>query len=289
MEINLSFLQLWQFFSGHASAYTVIVLAVIVLAIIAEIFVVQAQGRSYPWKSSLVSASISVGHLIAQALTNGLIVGVIAVAVYHWRLFTISVSWQTWWLVVALFLIADLAFYFEHRCSHRIRFMWASHSVHHTIDRMAFTAAFRLAWTPLLSGVFLFYLPAVWLGFPPEWVFGMSSASITFQTFIHTETIPRIGWLEWFINTPSAHRVHHASNAEYLDRNFGNVLLIWDRLFGTYQPERSDMPPVYGLTHPRKNNNPFVIAYEEFWDMFRDVIRSRRAEYLVRPPGWTPS
>ena len=167
--------------------------------------------------------------------------------------------------------------------------MWASHSVHHSIDRMVFTAAFRLAWTPVLSGVFLFDLPLVLLGFPPEWVFGMSSASLTYQIFIHTETVPRIGWLEGNINTPSAHRVHHATNPEYLDRNFGKILLIWDRLFGTYRPERSDVPIAFGLTHPRKNNNPFVIAYEEFWDMFRDALRSKRVEYLVRPPGWTPS
>jgi sterol desaturase/sphingolipid hydroxylase (fatty acid hydroxylase superfamily) len=288
VEFNLSFSQLGQYFSGHANAYTMLLLPAIILAIVAEVLVMQSQGRTYPWKSSLVSASISIGHLITQAMTNGLIIGIIAAAVYHWRLFNISVSWQNWWLIVALFLVADLAFYVEHRCSHRIRFMWASHSVHHSVDRMVFTAAFRLAWTPVLSGVFLFYLPVVWLGFPPEWVLGVSSASITYQIFVHTETIPRIGWLEWIINTPSAHRVHHASNAEYLDRNFGNVLLIWDRLFGTYQSERSDVRIAYGLTHPRKNNNPFVIAYEEFWDMFRDVLRSKRPEFLLRPPDWTP-
>jgi len=288
VEINLSFSQLGQYVSGHANTYMVMLLPAIIFAIITEIFVMQAQGRSYPWKSSLVSAAVSIGHLITQAMTNGLIVGIIAAAVYRWRLSTIPVSWQNWGLIVVLFLLADLAFYFEHRCSHRIRFMWASHSVHHSVDRMVFTAAFRLAWTPLLSGVFLFYLPAVWLGFPPEWVFGLASASLTYQIFIHTETVPRMGWLEGIINTPSAHRVHHASNVEYLDRNFGNVLLIWDRFFGTYQSERSDVPIVYGLTHPRMNNNPFVIAYEEFWEMFCDVLHSKRVEYLVRPPGWKP-
>jgi sterol desaturase/sphingolipid hydroxylase (fatty acid hydroxylase superfamily) len=289
MEINLSFSQLGQYFSGHPNAYAMMLVPAIVLAIAVEIVVTRIQGRSYPWKSSFVSGTVLIGHLISQALTNGLIVGIIAATVYHWRLFSIPLSAQNWWLIAVLFVLADLAFYFEHRCSHRIRFMWASHSVHHSIDRMAFTAAFRLSWTPVLSGVFVFYLPAVWLGFPPEWVFGVSTASLTYQTFIHTEMIPRIGWLEWLISTPSAHRVHHASNAEYLDRNFGNVLIIWDRMFGTYQPERPDLTIVYGLTHQRKNNNPFVIAYEEFWDMFRDVLRSKRTEYLVRPPGWTPS
>jgi sterol desaturase/sphingolipid hydroxylase (fatty acid hydroxylase superfamily) len=288
MEFNVSFAQLSSLFATHASSATSAMLPVIILAILAEIVVLQAQGRRYPWKNSLVSASIALGHLVAQALTNGLIIGVIAAAVYHWRLFHITMSWQSWPLIFALFLLADLAFYFEHRCSHRIRFMWASHSVHHSVDRMVFTAAFRLAWTPIVSGIFVFYLPLVLLGFPPEWVFGMSSASLTYQIFVHTETIPRIGWLEAFLNTPSAHRVHHGSNAEYLDRNFGAVLLVWDHLFGTYQAERAEITTIYGLTHPRKNNNPFVIAYEEFWDMFKDAFRSKRLDYLVHAPGWEP-
>lgn len=140
----------------------------------------------------------------------------------------------------------------------------------------------------MLSGIFLFYLPLVWLGFAPEWVFGMASASLTYQIFVHTELVPRIGWLEWVINTPSAHRVHHASNTVYLDRNFGAVLMIWDHLFGTYQAERADLTTKFGLTHPRSSDNPFVIAYEEFWNMFKDVFRTGRFDYLVRAPGWRP-
>ena len=90
------------------------------------------------------------------------------------------------------------------------------------------TTAYRLSWTPILLGVFLFYLPIVWIGYDPAWVYGMVSASLTYQFFVHTELVRRIGWLEWLINTPSAHRVHHASNAEYIDKNYGGVLLIWD-------------------------------------------------------------
>jgi sterol desaturase/sphingolipid hydroxylase (fatty acid hydroxylase superfamily) len=141
--------------------------------------------------------------------------------------------------------------------------------------------------------VFLFYLPLVWLGFPPQWVFGVASASLTYQIFVHTELAPRIFWLEFLINTPSAHRVHHASNAEYIDKNYGGVLLVWDRLFGTYQAERPDIPIVYGLIHARsKPANPFVIAYEELWEMARDVLRARTWREiwgrLWGPPGWTP-
>src|SRR5580658_785844 len=122
MEFNLSFAQLGHLLSGHANAATMAMLPVIILAILAEIVVLQAQGKRYPWKNSLTSASIATGHVIAQALTNGLIIGVFAAAVYHWRLFNITMSWQNWPLILGLFLLADLAFYFEHRCSHRIRF-----------------------------------------------------------------------------------------------------------------------------------------------------------------------
>lgn len=288
MEFNLSFAQLGHLLATGEGSVTRALFPLIIFLILVEIVVLQAQGRRYPWKNSLVSASIAFGHIIAQALTSGIVIGVIAAAVYHWRLFNITMSWQNWPLIVVLFLLADLAFYFEHRCSHRIRFMWASHSVHHTVDRMVLTAAFRLAWTPLLSGIFLFYLPVILIGFPPDWVFGVASASLTYQIFIHTETIPRIGFLEAIVNTPSAHRVHHGSNAEYLDRNFGGVLLVWDHLFGTYQAERAEITTVYGLTHPRLNNNPFVIAYEEFWEMFNDAFRSKRLDVLVHAPGWQP-
>lgn len=293
MELNLSFEQLSGLVAAAPNAVAAAMLPIILLAILAEILAVQVRGRNYPWKDSAVSVGVALGHVLVQAAANGLVLGVIAAGVYQMRLFDLNVSFENWPMLVLLFLLADFAFYCEHRAAHRIRFLWASHSVHHTVERMVLSAAFRLAWTPILSGVFLFYLPLVWLGFPPAWVFGMASASLTYQIFVHTELVPRIGWLEWVINTPSAHRVHHASNAEYIDRNFGGVLLVWDRLFGTYQAERPDIPIVFGLTHPRsKPANPFIIAYEELWEMMRDIARARtwreRWGRMWGPPGWVP-
>lgn len=290
MELNLSFAQLGQLAGGATNRAAAAVLPLIIAAILAEILVIEARGGAYPWKGSLVSAAIAIGHGLAQALANGLILGVIAATVYHFRIFTIDVSFDNIPALLTLFLLADFAFYWEHRLSHKVRLMWASHSVHHSVERMVLTAAFRLAWTPILSGVFLFYMPLIWLGFAPQWVFGMASASLTYQIFVHTELAPRIGWLEWAINTPSAHRVHHASNKEYLDKNFGGVLLIWDHLFGTYQPERADVQIAYGLTQPRsKPANPFVIAYEELWRLGRDVVRAptwrERWSRLWGPPA----
>ena len=293
MELNLSFRQLLDLVSASGNPAAKVVLPVILLAVFAEILVIYLKGGRYPWRDTAVSAGVAIGHAIAQAAVHGLIVGVFAATVYHYRLFTIEVGLDHWPALVALFVLADFAFYWEHRCAHEIRFMWASHSVHHTVERLVLLAAARLAWTPVISGVFLFYLPLVWLGFSPVAVFGMASASLTYQIFVHTEVVPRIGWLEWLINTPSAHRVHHASNEQYLDKNYGGVLLVWDHLLGTYQAERPDIAIKFGLVHGRSRpGNVFVIAYEELGQIVRDVARAKpwreRWGRVFGRPGWAP-
>jgi sterol desaturase/sphingolipid hydroxylase (fatty acid hydroxylase superfamily) len=232
---------------------------------------------------------MAIGHFLTQAATHGLIFGIIAASVYEIRLTTIPTGVQHWPSLIVLFVLVDLAFYVEHRSSHRIRFLWASHSVHHSSEKMLVTTAYRLTWTPTLSGVFAFYLPIVWIGYNPAWVYGMASGSLAYQFFVHTELVPRVGWLEWVINTPSAHRVHHASNPEYLDKNYGGVLLIWDHLFGSYQAERPDIPIRYGLAHPRSApNNPFVIACEDIWLTLKATLRPgptrERLARVLGPP-----
>jgi sterol desaturase/sphingolipid hydroxylase (fatty acid hydroxylase superfamily) len=273
MEFYLSFADL---FERLPNKIAVTFIPVFLFTILVEAVVIQARHGDYSWKNTGISTLVAVGHLLTQAAAHGIIFGVIAAAVYQIRLTTIPVSWANWPSLIVLFLLTDLAFYVEHRCSHRIRLLWASHSVHHSTERMVVSAAFRLSWTPILSGVFLFYLPIVWIGYDPVWVFGMVSASLTYQFFIHTELIKRIGWLDWVINTPSAHRVHHASNPEYIDKNFGGVLMIWDHLFGTYQAELPKIKIRYGLSHPRSSpTNPFVIAYEDFWRLLKEIAGGR--------------
>jgi sterol desaturase/sphingolipid hydroxylase (fatty acid hydroxylase superfamily) len=259
MEFYLSFADLWDKLPNKITA---VFIPIFLFTIVVEALVIQARHGDYSWKNTGVSTLIAIGHVLTQAAAHGLIFGVIAAAVYGVRLTTIPVTWHNWPSLVALFLLADLAFYVEHRCSHRIRLLWASHSVHHSTERMVVSAAFRLSWTPIVSGVFLFYLPIVWIGYDPVWVFGTASASLTYQFFIHTELVKRLGILDWIINTPSNHRVHHASNPEYIDKNFGGVLIIWDHLFGTYQAELPNVQIRYGLSHARSSpSNPFVIAY----------------------------
>jgi sterol desaturase/sphingolipid hydroxylase (fatty acid hydroxylase superfamily) len=263
MEFYLSFEEL---LGKTATPVISIFVPFFLVATVLEALLIMRRQGAYPWKNAGVSVCMAIGHFITQAATHGLIFGIIAVSVYEVRLTTIPISFRHWPSLMVLFLLVDLGFYVEHRCSHRMRFLWASHSVHHSSEKMLVTTAFRLSWTPIISGVFVFYLPIVLIGYDPAWVYGMVSASLTYQFFVHTELVPRIGWLEWFINTPSAHRVHHASNAEYIDRNYGGVLLIWDHLFASYRAEQPDIPIRYGLAHPRSApNNPLVIAYEELW------------------------
>jgi sterol desaturase/sphingolipid hydroxylase (fatty acid hydroxylase superfamily) len=283
MEFYLSFDEL---LSRNMMA---VFLPVFILVVVIEGVIIFRQQGTYPWRNAGVSVCITVGHVISQALVHGLIFGIIAAGVYSIRLTTIPVSFENWWPLIPLFLLVDLAFYTEHRCSHRVRLLWASHCVHHSSEKMLATTAFRLPWTPILSGLVFFYLPIVWIGYEPVWVYGMVSANLSYQFFVHTELVPHVRWLEWLINTPSAHRVHHASNREYLDKNFGGVLLIWDHLFDTYQAERRDIAIRYGLTHDRSSpNNPFVVAYEELWLTLKAVLRTgtlrERFARLMGPP-----
>ncbi len=275
MESYVSFDDLLR----HNASPIILVFLPIFLAttVIEGLLILYRQG-TYPWKNAGVSTVMAVGHFLTQAATHGLLFGIIAASVYRIRIATVPVSLHHWLSLIVLFFLTDLAFYIEHRCSHRIRMLWASHSVHHTSEMMLATTAYRLSWTPILSGVFLFYLPIVWIGYDPVWAYGMVSVSLTYQFFVHTELVGRIGWLEWIVNTPSAHRVHHASNPEYLDKNYGGVLLIWDHLFGSYRAERPDIPIRYGLVHPRTApSNPLVIAYEDFWQTFKAALRAGSA------------
>ncbi len=262
---------------------------VFIFTILTEALIITRRTGAYPWKNCGTSLLVGAGHIVMQTIAQGVLIGVIAQSVYDARIFTIPASLQNWDSLIPLFFLTELAFYCEHLCAHKIRFLWASHSVHHSTECMNVAAAFRLAWTPVLSGIVFFYLPIIWIGYEPKVVFGMVSASLVYQFFLHTEVVRRIGAIEWLINTPSAHRVHHASNPEYLDKNFGGVLMIWDHLFGTYQPELPDVKISYGLTAPRlKPSNPINIAYGEFVALFKDFWRQSnvqdRLKMIFGPP-----
>jgi sterol desaturase/sphingolipid hydroxylase (fatty acid hydroxylase superfamily) len=247
--------------------------------------------RAYPWKETLASTGVFLLRLPARLLLAPLIVAPVSYFAWSHRLFTIPLN--TAWGIALLFLGTELAYYGSHRAGHEIRWMWASHMVHHTPEQIHFASAYRLGPTEVLSGGWLFHLPLFVLGLHPLAVGAMMAVNLFYQFWLHTDIIGRLGPLEWIFNTPSHHRVHHASNAEYLDRNYGGILIVWDRLFGTFAREQPQIPIAYGLAHPIGSMNPIKIALHEWGAMAADVSRARswreRFRQLFGRPGQEPT
>ncbi|WP_072143701.1 sterol desaturase family protein [Pseudanabaena sp. 'Roaring Creek'] len=224
--------------------------------------------RYYAWRESLATVGVFMGYIFSGMLSKILLVGL---SMWTWEHRLMTIPLDTWWGVLLLFFAIEFFYYWQHRASHRIRWIWASHAVHHSVNHLNLSSAYRLGWTGWLSGNFLFFLPPVWLGFHPIAVGIGLSFNLFYQFWIHSEYLPKLGVLEWMLNTPSHHRVHHASNHGYIDRNYGGVLILWDRLFGTFAEEKLTNPPIYGLTKPVLSYNPIVIALHEWFEIFRDM------------------
>ncbi len=258
-----------------------------ILLVVLEILLWRFAGRGlYETRDTLASLMMGGGNLVIGALTGALFYGIYR-WVHQYALFDIGYDW---WAYLLCFLAEDLAYYWFHRISHERRWFWASHVVHHSSQHYNLSTALRQTWTGRLSGAFIFWLPLPLIGFDPAMVIFFSGLSLIYQFWIHTETITRLGPLEWVLNTPSHHRVHHARNPRYLDRNYAGVLIIWDRLFGTFEAEEAADPPRYGLVRNIATFNPLRIAFHEWLSMFRDVMKAGRLRdipgYLLGPPGW---
>lgn len=247
-------------------------------------------GRAYPWGETLASLGVALGQRVKQGLLGGLVLSVF-LGLWPWRLWTVPLGEA--WGVALLFLAVEFAYYWHHRLSHEIRWLWATHAVHHSATHLNFAAALRLGWTGEISGGFLLFAPLVVLGFHPIGIVAALAMNLLYQFWVHSEWAPRLGWLEGVLNTPSNHRVHHACNPEYIDRNYGGVLIVFDRLFGTYAAERGDIAIRYGLASKMRSNNPVVIALHEWAALAADLRRAaswREAwMFLFGPPGWRPA
>jgi sterol desaturase/sphingolipid hydroxylase (fatty acid hydroxylase superfamily) len=209
----------------------------------------------------------------------------------NWRLFNIVEATPAvkWIAAIALALGVDFCFYWFHRIAHEYAAPWATHVVHHQSEEYNLTVALRQS---ALEGCFawLFYLPLALLGFPPAWYLSMSALNLLYQFWIHTEAVGRLGPLEWVLNTPSHHRVHHARNPRYLDKNYAGMFIIWDRMFGTFEPEVEE--PVYGLTKPLASWNPLWANLHGWVELAQDAWRAPRWRDKIKiwfmPLGWTP-
>lgn len=259
-----------------------------VILIAVEVAVTTGQQRDhYDAKDSASSISLGIGSVIVGFIGKAFALGTYTL-VYQFRLFTIDMT-QVWpWVV--LFFADDFSYYWFHRISHGSRWFWASHMVHHSSQKYNLSTAVRQTWTGTITGSFVFWLWLPLLGFSPLAVMTMQSISLLYQFWIHTELINRFpAPIEWVFNTPSHHRVHHGSDLAYLDKNHAGVLIIWDRLFGTFQPEQHR--PTYGLTKNVGSHNPVRIAFHEWGEIARDLRHARSVRnalgYLFGPPGWS--
>jgi len=205
----------------------------------------------------------------------------------HWRLFDLPATLWVWFL---LFIGVDFFYYWFHRMSHQVNALWAAHVVHHQSEEYNLTVALRQSW---FQGWFswVFYLPLALIGFKPMMFLTLIAFNLLYQFWIHTKLIGNLGWLEYILNTPSHHRVHHGSNPKYIDKNHGGTLIIWDRMFNTFQKEEE--PVYYGVTTPLASWNPVWANFHHWFDIFRSVRKAGswkdKLLIFIKPPGWQPA
>jgi len=241
----------------------------------------------YEVKDTAASLAMGFGNTIFNGSVALLIIGGVSV-LQNYTLF--DLGW-TWWVLILCFFIEDLSFYWSHRMSHEVRWFWASHVIHHSSQHYNLSTALRQNWTDMATGAWIFYIPIILIGFPLEMILMFRGASSIYQFWIHTESVPKLGVFEKFMNTASHHRVHHATNPEYLDRNHAGVLIIWDKIFGTFVEEREDVPIRYGIVKNIGTFNPIKIAFHEWVSLFGDAARApglkAKLGYIFGPPGWS--
>lgn len=252
------------------------------------------QRQLYVAKDAMASIGMGLGSLAINLFMKALAFGVytklhqFSLSQFSWA----GLGWH-WWVWPLVLLADDFSFYWHHRLSHEVRVLWAAHVNHHSSIHMNLATALRQSWVEqLYKYIFWLWMPLA--GFEPLMILMMMSISLIYQYWPHTELIRKMPrWFEFIFNTPSHHRVHHASNIRYLDQNHGGILIIWDRLFGTFSPELDAEKPVYGITKNIHTYNLFRIASHEYVDLWKDVRNApdvlTAIKYLFMPPGWSHS
>jgi len=222
--------------------------------------------RVYDGKDFMSSLAIGVGNLVVSALLKTSVM-LIFLAIYNF------IPWQiphTWWAYILCLISLDFFRYWAHRIAHEQRFWWATHVVHHNSNYYNWSVSFRLSWTQHLKTIF--FLPVIVMGFDPVMFFIVHQIEVLYQFWIHTEFIGKLPRpIEYIFTTPSHHRVHHAVNDKYLDKNYGSTFIIWDRMFGTFQPEEEQA--VYGITKPIYSHNPITLVFHVWKEIFTDLFR----------------
>jgi sterol desaturase/sphingolipid hydroxylase (fatty acid hydroxylase superfamily) len=272
-------------------AVTQLAIPLFIAAIVVEIIFVRffrAIGE-FEMRDVLTSLLMGTGNVIA-----GILFGFISFGILMWfwqfRLFDLGFSW---WVGLIAFFIDDLRYYCYHRIAHRVRWVWAEHVNHHSSQHYNLSTALRQSWSGHFTGMVVLQVPMVLLGFHPAFIAFVYGFNLVYQFWIHTETIRKLpAPIEYIFNTPSHHRVHHATNPRYLDANFAGTLIIWDRMFGTFVEELEEDAPRYGIVKNIGTFNPVKVAFHEWIAMWKDALMpgirfSDRLGYLLMPPGWS--
>jgi sterol desaturase/sphingolipid hydroxylase (fatty acid hydroxylase superfamily) len=240
----------------------------------------------YDPRDTRTSLAMGIGNVAVNIVWK---LAVVAIYAALYELTPLRIPPEAWWAWPLLFFADDLAYYWFHRVSHESRVFWASHVVHHSSQHYNLSTALRQTWVPMTA--LPFWIPLALIGFPPWMILLAQSWSLIYQFGLHTERIRRLPRpLEAVLNTPSHHRVHHGANERYLDRNYGGILIIWDRMFGSYEPEAERVR--YGLTTNLTTYNPITVAFHEYVALWRDLRAAPswrvRLGLLFRGPGWRP-
>ena len=267
----------------HAIPVFIICLA---LEAISFRFLPDDEEKGYELRDAATSVSMGLGEV---DINIGWKLAVLAIYAAAYSVAPIHLPADNPFVWVALFFADDFLYYWYHRLHHTIRVLWGSHVVHHSSQFYNLSTAVRQTWTPMTA--LPFWLPLAFLGFSPWMILFQQSVSLVYQFFLHTERIDKL-WrpIEFVLNTPSHHRVHHGANPEYLDKNYGGILIVWDRLFRSFEPEGARVR--YGLTKNINTHNPVVVAFGEYRAIWRDVRGAgdwrARFGYVFRGPGWSP-
>lgn len=261
--------------------------AFVLMIVLEMVWLRRRAPEKYEPRDTLTSLAFGFGNSVFAVLTGGAIV---ALMVWLAQFRVAQVPW-TWWAWGLCFVLDDFLYYVFHRAAHRVRWFWASHVNHHSSQHYNLSTALRQTWTGWLAMSFIFRVPLVLIGFPIEMILFCGGVNLIYQFWIHTEVIGRFPrWFEAVMNTPSHHRVHHATNPRYLDSNYAGVFIVWDRMFGTFVPEVDNEPIRYGIVRQLGTFNLLWSVFHEWIGIARDVWSApwqHKLSYVWREPGWS--
>ncbi|WP_299188673.1 sterol desaturase family protein [uncultured Psychrobacter sp.] len=260
------------------------------LLFLAEWFYQSKRGRgsAFGWRRAMTNFSLGGSYLGFELVIQALVVLPICLWLYQYRLFTIEVTWLT---AIPIFIAVEFSYYWFHRASHRVNWFWSAHVVHHSDDKMNLSTAMRQSLLYSVTGWWLFFVPLMLLGVHPVWVFFFYALDLTYQFFIHTETVGKFPrWVEYIFDTPSNHRAHHGANGKYIDKNYGGVIIVFDRWFGTYVEEDTVNHPVeYGAVGEASHDNIGRLIFDVFYRTWQRFFRAKglknKLKVLFRPPS----